>query len=99
MNPIDNPFEQGIARALMAHALAAMAVTDQLDGTAEEKAAHLAGLDDVLAGRLEASGVDAETLAGAIAIVALELASRRRPAPRRRDDSAAVDGEGLVADG
>lgn len=75
MNGIDDDLAQRVADALMAHGLAAAA----LDGTANAppaaRAGQLARLDEALADRLAALAIDAETMAAAMARVALRLAS------------------------
>ena len=76
-----------IADAMMAHALAAEAIEDGLDGHGSDRARRLASLDAALAGQLEVLGVDLETMAGAMALLALELAARKS---RTMDDAGAV---------
>jgi hypothetical protein len=67
--PDDTPIEPRIVDALLAHAAAANAISD-LAGTSHV-AELLASLDAVLADQLVALGVDAETLASAMAALAI----------------------------
>lgn len=75
MNGIDDDLTRRVADALMAHGLAAAALDGPGDEPPRERAGRLARLDALLADRLAALAVDAETMAAAMARVALTLAS------------------------
>lgn len=79
--------QRRIAEAMLAHALAVSEVEDRLGGALGDRAERLASLDAVLADQLALLDVDAETMAGAMALLAIDLAARRA---RSQDATAAV---------
>ena len=92
MNAKQLDLERRIAEAMMAHALAVSAIESRFGGSADDRAERRASLDAVLAEQLASLNVDAETMAGAMARLALELASRTA---RSVDDTPAVRNRSL----
>lgn len=94
MNAKQLDLERRIAEAMMAHALAVSAIESRLGGSADDRAARRSRLDAVLAEQLACLDVDAETMAGAMARLALDLASRTA---RSVDDAPAARNRSLSA--
>lgn len=69
--------QRRIADAMLAHAVAAAELEDRFGGAGGERSEWLASLDAALAEQLALLEVDAETMAGALALLALDLVARQ----------------------
>ena len=75
MNGIDDRLARQLAETLMAHGLTAVALEAGTDASPRSGAGELVSLDEALAGRLADLGLDADTMAAAMACLALKLAA------------------------